>query len=344
MPDDLETEVVQPAEGSQVRANEGSVRHVEVFRMGGVGTSIIGRPRPSPAQRRAGQRPVPRTPATPSTVKSPFSAAGRVGSTLFTLNARCDSSGREDLAAVLGERRPDVVVIQGAARRLREHLDESGLLDGHPYRAFFPMDQLPSCGTAIYSTVPVGETAASTADQPAVRVQLEDGPVVLVPADGPGPQYGLAAWESNLAGMGKVAAAHVRDGEAVIVAGDFNAVREHLPFRRLLDGGLVNAAELARTRVAAHLPGRPSALAAAHRDRPRARVPGGRGGRSGNRARGWARAPRADRVGAGGVGVAAAEIASGVGSPVLHRARSKSRAPCVTDQGVRGCPDSPGSD
>jgi len=54
LPDDLESEVVQPAEGGQVGANEGSVGHVEVFRMGGVGTPIIGRPRPTPAQRRAG--------------------------------------------------------------------------------------------------------------------------------------------------------------------------------------------------------------------------------------------------------------------------------------------------
>ena len=39
-------ELVEPAERGQVRAGEGSVRHVEVFRMGGVRTPIIGRPRP----------------------------------------------------------------------------------------------------------------------------------------------------------------------------------------------------------------------------------------------------------------------------------------------------------
>lgn len=33
-------------------------------------------------------------------------ATGPVGISLFTLNARCDSSGREDLARVLGERGP----------------------------------------------------------------------------------------------------------------------------------------------------------------------------------------------------------------------------------------------
>lgn len=44
-------------EGGQVRAAEagrrGSVGHVEVFRMDGVGTSIVGRPRRLSADRRA---------------------------------------------------------------------------------------------------------------------------------------------------------------------------------------------------------------------------------------------------------------------------------------------------
>ena len=49
--------VEQLAERGQVRAGEarrgGSVRHVGVFRMDGVGTSILGRPRPSSRDRRA---------------------------------------------------------------------------------------------------------------------------------------------------------------------------------------------------------------------------------------------------------------------------------------------------
>src|SRR5690606_32501428 len=51
--DDLQAEVVQAGERGQVRAREGSVEHVEVFRVAGVGTSIIGRPRPLPSGRRA---------------------------------------------------------------------------------------------------------------------------------------------------------------------------------------------------------------------------------------------------------------------------------------------------
>ena len=61
-------EVVQAAERGQVRADEGNVGHVEVFRLGGVRTPILGRPRPSSRERRA-------DPATPSSAKSPFALA-----------------------------------------------------------------------------------------------------------------------------------------------------------------------------------------------------------------------------------------------------------------------------
>ncbi len=65
LPDDFQTELVKPTERGQVRAGEGSVRHVEVFRMAGVGTSILGRPRPLPASHAP-------TSTTPSTAMSPL--------------------------------------------------------------------------------------------------------------------------------------------------------------------------------------------------------------------------------------------------------------------------------
>jgi hypothetical protein len=49
----LQTELVEAAERAEIRAHEGSVKHVEVFQMGSVRTPIIGRPRPSPSDRRA---------------------------------------------------------------------------------------------------------------------------------------------------------------------------------------------------------------------------------------------------------------------------------------------------
>jgi len=53
LPDHLQAELVEAAERAQIRAGEGSVKHVEVFLLGGVRTPIIGRPRPLPRDRRA---------------------------------------------------------------------------------------------------------------------------------------------------------------------------------------------------------------------------------------------------------------------------------------------------
>ena len=44
----LQPQVIQARERAQVRAIKGSIGHVEVFQMDGVGTPIIGRPRPLP--------------------------------------------------------------------------------------------------------------------------------------------------------------------------------------------------------------------------------------------------------------------------------------------------------
>jgi hypothetical protein len=52
--DHLQTQFIDSGERSQIRARIGSVKHVEVFLMAGVGTSTIGRPRPSHSDRRAG--------------------------------------------------------------------------------------------------------------------------------------------------------------------------------------------------------------------------------------------------------------------------------------------------
>ncbi len=44
----FQAQVIQARERAQVRAIKDSIGHVEVFRMDGVGTPIIGRPRPLP--------------------------------------------------------------------------------------------------------------------------------------------------------------------------------------------------------------------------------------------------------------------------------------------------------
>lgn len=50
--DGLEAELIEAAERGEAGRGEGSVEHVEVFRMVSVGTSILGGPRPLSSQRR----------------------------------------------------------------------------------------------------------------------------------------------------------------------------------------------------------------------------------------------------------------------------------------------------
>jgi len=64
LPDHDETKFVQAAERRQIRVVEGSVGHVEVFRMGSVRTSILG-----------DLDPYPGTTATPSSAMSQFLSA-----------------------------------------------------------------------------------------------------------------------------------------------------------------------------------------------------------------------------------------------------------------------------
>jgi hypothetical protein len=58
-------ELIEATEHAEIRAREGSVKHVEVFQLDGVRISIIGRPRPSPDDQHA-------TAATPSFRKNPI--------------------------------------------------------------------------------------------------------------------------------------------------------------------------------------------------------------------------------------------------------------------------------
>ena len=44
----LQPQAIQARESAQIRAIKGSIGHVAVFQMDGVGISIIGRPRPLP--------------------------------------------------------------------------------------------------------------------------------------------------------------------------------------------------------------------------------------------------------------------------------------------------------
>jgi hypothetical protein len=99
--DHLQAEPFQTSERGQIRVGKGSVRHVGVFQIEGVRTSIIRRPRPLPPDRRA-------TPTTPWIGKSrgsrgPHPSQVRPRTTTVAIN-RHGSRQHADRAEEPGER------------------------------------------------------------------------------------------------------------------------------------------------------------------------------------------------------------------------------------------------
>ncbi len=163
--------------------------------------------------------------------------------TLVTMNMRCDSRGIADLAALAKRAQADVIVVQGLNAAKRSELGEAW---GRqlPYSTFYPMARLPTCGTFVFSRTPLRQSSAPRDGQPVVEVDGPDGPLVLLPVDLPTPTAGVVPWLDAFAHLTDAVNAH--QGQPLVAAGDFNAVREHEPVRQLLAAtGLRDAAEVA---------------------------------------------------------------------------------------------------
>lgn len=70
--------------------------------------------------------------------------------------------------------------------------------------------------------------------------------MVLLPVDFPTPSNGVEPWLDAFTDLNESATAAAPGGKPLVAVGDFNAVREHAPMRRLLNvTGLRDAAEVA---------------------------------------------------------------------------------------------------
>lgn len=174
---------------------------------------------------------------------APAPASGGDSLTLLTMNLRCNHSGTSDLAALAQRTGPDVVVVQGFDSTQRSALGDAWS-QALPHSTFHPMSRQSGCGTLVASRTPLRTLSAPEDAQPVVEVDRPGGPVVLLPVDLPTPTNGVTPWLDAFAHLSEAVKAH-RD-RPLVVAGDFNAVREHEPLRRLLkDTGLRDAAEVA---------------------------------------------------------------------------------------------------
>ncbi|MEV7427674.1 MULTISPECIES: endonuclease/exonuclease/phosphatase family protein [unclassified Streptomyces] len=166
--------------------------------------------------------------------------------------------GTLGLIDTIRREKPDLVFVQECefvcARLLADRIPSAD----YPFRNVVKAGRAE--GSAILSVFPLTEAEGveGTLAMPGSAARVGDRTVHLQLAHPLPPIPGMVDdWRAELGGIRTYAAAH-QGGDPVIVAGDFNATRDHALFRALLkDGGLRDSALLAG---AGHTPSWPSQL------------------------------------------------------------------------------------
>lgn len=157
--------------------------------------------------------------------------------------------GGADVSAVLKEvteDRVDLLAVQEGLPGLVERLDKE-LADTLPH--VLRSDPAEAAGTVVWSRWPLSRLGSSFGEGSQIfRSELRVSgavPVTLTAVHTMSPGRGrIGGWTRDLVA---VANASRSTSGAQILLGDFNATRDHAPFRALLDTGLVDAAEAVGT-------------------------------------------------------------------------------------------------
>ena len=116
----LQPQVIQACERAQVRAIKDSIGHVEVFRMDGVGISIIERPRPLPGHDTPNPHPTPLHPQMRRAQKAP-SAIRCIKTPRERLFARPHFTGQKAPSAIRCIKTAAITVVTTRVTRVRKH-------------------------------------------------------------------------------------------------------------------------------------------------------------------------------------------------------------------------------
>ncbi|WP_245565915.1 endonuclease/exonuclease/phosphatase family protein [Thermocrispum municipale] len=152
--------------------------------------------------------------------------------------------GRADADAVVSlarERAVDVLAISEMTPEAAAALQSAGLSELLPHRHFQPGPGASGSGVASRHPLDALDlTGRTTFAQPSVALQIEEQPVEVVAVHSMPPVSDSDAWRSDLRSLPRAD----KQGAVRILAGDFNATLDHAEFRRLLNGGYVDAADL----------------------------------------------------------------------------------------------------
>ena len=190
----------------------------------------------------------PRPAGPDAAARSRAAGIGTVRLRVLSLNAKGGHANAQAVEAAVREHAVDVLAIQELTPGLVRRLDRTDLAGMLPYRQADPRPG--SAGTGLWTRWPLtalpwieGLRAAT----PRVRIEPMPGSQVTVTAVHPkAPMNGQEGrWQAEL----QLIRSELEGvGGAQVVAGDFNASRDHQPFRDLLAAGFLDCADAARSR------------------------------------------------------------------------------------------------
>jgi endonuclease/exonuclease/phosphatase (EEP) superfamily protein YafD len=167
---------------------------------------------------------------------------------LFNVNAQGGAADPATILRVLRSHDVDVLAVEELTPQMVSRLEAAGLAELLPFSHLDPRPGSPGTGLwARWPLTPLPPVPGLTAAAPRARIDPVGGrPVTLTVVHPLAPTKGHAGiWQRELTLIGQAMASV--DGPQV-VAGDFNASRDHRPFRDLLVDGFRDCADFSQSR------------------------------------------------------------------------------------------------
>ena len=195
-----------------------------------------------PPPRRAGHE----TASTPQQLSRP--GPGPLRLQVLTLNVRGGSADPAAVVRAVERHQVDVLVMEELTPGMVHRLADAGLDTLLPHCHLGPRPGPHGTGLwARWPLAPLPPVPGLVSAAPRARIQPVDGCPVTVTGVHPRPpvRRNVRRWQQELAAIRSTL--DETDGQQV-VAGDFNASRDHRPFRDLLAAGFLDSADAARRR------------------------------------------------------------------------------------------------
>jgi endonuclease/exonuclease/phosphatase (EEP) superfamily protein YafD len=185
---------------------------------------------------------------TPAARQLPDPAPGAPTLRVLTLNVLGGSADPAAVVRAIERHRVDVLVMQELTPGMVHRLADAGIDTLLPFRHLDPRPKAYGTGLwARWPLAPLPPVPGLKAAAPRARIQPVDGwPVTVTGVHPKAPmRHNVRRWQQELAA---IRSALVNTDGPQVVAGDFNASRDHRPFRDLLTAGFLDCADAARRR------------------------------------------------------------------------------------------------